>query len=161
MNIVVAVDKNWGVGKQGQLLFHLPPDLQFFKQKTLGKVVIMGQNTLLSLPNSKALPNRTNFVLTFDKDFKPEGCRMFFGIDDVLQAVKKYPPEDVFIIGGASVYKQFAPYCEYAYITKIFADGNADCFFYTCKDWEIIEQSETRNYNGIEFAFCTLKNPNK
>ena len=134
MNIIVAVDKNWAIGKDNDLLISIPEDMKHFKDKTLYNTVIMGQNTLNSLPNGKPLPKRTNVVLT-EKTELEEGIVVCNSVSEVLDYVKKgilshqFIADDVFVIGGESVYRQLLPYCRYAYITRIEKEFDADRFF--------------------------------
>src|SRR5690606_13873526 len=99
MKLIVAVAKNWAIGYQGDLLFNLPDDMAFFKNTTMNKVVVMGRKTLLSFPDGKPLKNRTNIVLTTDRDFEEEGCIVVHSFKELFEELKKYDDEDVFVIG--------------------------------------------------------------
>lgn len=165
MNIIVAVDKNWGIGANNNLLFHLKKDLAFFKEKTLNKVVVMGQATLESLKNAQPLPNRTNIVLSNDPTFAGNGATVVRGLEElfILLKQKNYDTNDVFVIGGASVYQQLLPYCKTAYITKIDAAKPATKFFPNLTDhdnWKEIYLSTTETENEISFCFSTYVNIN-
>lgn len=131
MNIILAADKKWAIGKDNDLLIHIPGDLKYLKKMTTGKTVIMGRKTLESLPGGKPLPNRRNIILTRSKDFKVPGAEVFHSIEDVLQLIKSGDIEsnEVFVIGGADIYKQMMPYCDKFYITKIEAELPADRYF--------------------------------
>ena len=118
MKIIAAVDEKWGIGKGMNLLFRISEDMEFFKEKTMGKPVVMGRKTLESFPNAKPLKNRKNVVLTTDKNFKCDGTEIVHGIKTI---VEKYGGDDTFVIGGGEVYKQLLPYCDSAYITKVFS----------------------------------------
>ncbi len=160
MIAILHADKEWGIGKKNDLMFTLPLDMKFFKETTIGKVVCMGYNTLLSLPNSKPLKNRTNILLC-PNDVKIEGCICVHSVDELLAKVKDYPSDDVFIIGGASVYKTMLPYCDKIYITKVNAVGGAEVFFHNLDEdssFEIIDQSEWIKDNGYDIQFVTYKN---
>lgn len=145
MNIIVAVDKNWAIGKDNDLLISIPEDMKHFRDKTLYNTVIMGQNTLDSLPNGKPLPKRTNVVLTEKKDLGND-IVVCNSVAEVLDYVKKgilshqFIADDIFVIGGESVYRQLLPYCRYAYITRIDKEFEADRYFpenlEKSKDWE-------------------------
>ena len=100
MNLIAAADLNWGIGKDGNLLTHLSGDLKYFKQKTSGKVVVMGRATLESLPGGNPLPNCTNIVLTSQKNFTKEGCLIARNLDELAGICADYAPEDVMVIGG-------------------------------------------------------------
>ena len=160
MNIIAAVDKNWAIGKNNELLVRIPMDQKFFRETTTGKVVVMGRKTLESFPNAKPLKNRKNVVLTTDKNFKCDGAEI---IHDIKTIVEKYGGDDTFVIGGGEVYRQLLPYCDSAYITKVFSDGNADVFIDNLDKnevWELSNVSEKRVENGISFVFCTYINKN-
>ncbi len=120
MNLIAAADLNWGIGKDGNLLTHLSGDLKYFKQKTSGKVVVMGRATLESLPGGRPLPERTNIVLTIDTSFGKEGCIIVHGMEELMRECAKYAPDDVMIIGGEQVYVQLIRQCDRIFITKIF-----------------------------------------
>ena len=160
MIAILHVDKEWGIGKKNDLMFSLPLDMKFFKETTMGKVVCMGYNTLLSLPNSKPLKNRTTILLC-PNDVEVEGCICVDSVEELLANIKEYPEDEVFIIGGASVYKTMLPYCDEIYITKVDAVGGAEVFFHNLdndSNFEIISQSEWINDNGYNIRFVTYKN---
>lgn len=126
---IVCVDKNWGIGKKNGLLFSLKEDMKFFKEQTTGKVVVMGENTLLSLPGQKPLKNRTNIVLC-PEGHEYEGFTCIHNFDDFVAYVTNLAKtEDVFIIGGGMLYKSMLPYYHTVYVTKVDADGEAEVFF--------------------------------
>jgi len=128
-SIIVAMDLYDGIGKDNQLPWHIKQDLQYFKNKTLNKTIIMGSNTYFSLPN-RPLKYRKNIVLTTDKDKKDiiekDGAIVYDNINDIINDFKN---EDCFIIGGASIYKQFIDYCDTLYITKVAGQYDCDTFF--------------------------------
>ncbi len=158
MKAIVAVDEKWGIGKNNDLLFSIPEDMKFFRTTTLNKVVIMGSNTLKSFPNGNPLKNRINVVLS--SKIKRDDCIVVGSVDELLTEIKKYPPDDVFLIGGAMLYKTLLPYCSEALVTKVKADGNAEVFFPNLdesKCWKIIAQSEEMQSNGLKFNFFTYK----
>ena len=160
MIAILHADKEWGIGKKNDLMFSLPLDMKFFKETTMGKIVCMGYNTLLSLPNGKPLKNRTNILLC-PNDVCVEGCICVHSVEELLSKVKEYSSDDVFIIGGASVYKTMLPYCDKVYITKVNAIGGAEVFFHNLDNddnFVIISQSEWINDNGYDIKFLTYKN---
>lgn len=162
MNLIVAVDKNWGIGYKNELLYHISPDLKQFRAKTLNKVIVMGKNTLLSFPDGKPLKKRENIVLSTTLS-DGEGYKVLKGIPELFEALKAYDSENVFIIGGASVYKQLLPYCNKAYITKIDAEKEADAFFPNLdkeNSWKITEESEEQEFDGYKFKFVLYENEN-
>ena len=159
MIAILHADKKWGIGKKNDLMFSLPLDMKFFRETTQDKVVVMGYNTLLSLPNGKPLKNRTNIVLC-DKDIEIENCTVVDSVDELLKAISAYDDNDVFVIGGASVYKLLLPYCEKVLLTKVDADGNADVFFPNLdenSDFYLESESEPILDNGYNIRFTTYK----
>jgi dihydrofolate reductase len=160
MKTIVAVDNNWGIGKDGCLLCHLPGDLNYFKEKTLGKVVVMGRNTCESLPGKKPLKDRVNIVLSRNPDFQPEGFIKCKSMDELFKALENYDTEDVFIIGGADIYRQFSPYCNGHLVTKINAVFDADRHFEDLdkrSDLELVRESEPLSENGMEYRFTEYR----
>lgn len=155
MNAIVAVDKNWGIGKDNDLLVHLPGDLKYYKEKTLGNVIIVGQNTLVSFPKSQPLPGRTNIVLSDDPAFEPEGCIICRTKDEVLEKAAEYDPERVFICGGASIYRLFLEDCDAFYVTKIDEAFDADTFFPNLDElgYHVDWASEDQEDKGIRYRF--------
>lgn len=118
MNIIVSVDKRWGIGNKGKLLVSIPRDKKLFREETTGKVIIMGHNTLLSLPGAKPLAGRKNIVLSKDKSLTVKGATVLNSVDTCLDYIKKnnIDDNDVFVIGGESVYNDFftlLQYCSY------------------------------------------------
>jgi dihydrofolate reductase len=160
MKTIVAVDNNWGIGKDGCLLCNLPGDLKYFKDKTLGKVVVMGRTTYESLPGKKPLKGRVNIVLSRNPDFQPEGCIKCRSMGELFKALENYDMEDVFIIGGEDIYRQFSPYCSGHLVTKINANFDADKHFENLDkrgDLELVEESEPQNENGVEYCFTEYR----
>ena len=156
MNIIVAVDKNWGIGKNNRLLVSIPADMKMFREETTGKVVVMGRRTLESFPNGLPLKNRENIIITRNPSFQVKGATVVHSIEEALEEVKKYPAEDVYCIGGDSVYKQMLPYCDVAHVTKIDFAYEADRYFPDLdKDpqWEIAAESDEQTYFDLEYKF--------
>lgn len=161
MKIIVAVDLNWGIGCDGKLLQHIPEDMKFFKEKTIGNVVVMGRETFESLPGKNPLKDRVNIVLSRDRSFKDDRLIICNSIEDTLKELQKYENSKVFIIGGETIYKQFLPYCDELYITKIQNEYKADRFFSNVdimSDWELIKESEVKEYNNVRYVFSTYIN---
>lgn len=161
MKIIVAADKNWGIGKDGQLLCHLPGDLKYFKEKTTGKIVVMGRKTLESLPGGRPLPNRTNVILTRNKNFEKEGCITVAGVKELFSVLESLGENvDVMIIGGGDIYRQLLPYCNACYVTKLIKEFDADTYFPNLDestDFKIVWQSEKKGENGIEYVFTEYR----
>ncbi len=154
---IAAVSENWGIGYKGDLLFHIPEDMKLFRTVTAGHTVVMGRKTLLSFPDGKPLKNRHNVVLSRNTEFCPEGVTVFKSVNEALEHIKTLGGE-VFIIGGGEVYREFLPYCQKALITKVNAAPPADTFFPDLDkdpEWEMTEQSEEKEHNGVKFRFCT------
>lgn len=162
MNFIVAVDNNYAIGKDNNLLYSLKGDMQYFRQTTLNKVVVMGDKTLLSLPKSAPLKNRTNIVISIDPDFNVDGALVCHNFSELFRALKQYNSEDVFVIGGASIYNQLMPYCNKAYITKINSSKPYDKSITNVENlgWKLISKSEDLEENGITYNFCIFENPN-
>ncbi len=163
MNYIVAVDKEWGIGKQNDLLFSLKGDMAFFRTTTSGKTVIMGDRTLASLPGGRPLKNRTNIVMTLDMDFAaPEGVTVCHSTDELFALLNQLPnTDDVFVMGGATIYNLLYPYCEYAYITKVDAIGGAEVFIKNLdekENWQVFHTGETMEENGFTYTFYTYQN---
>ncbi|MGE5416715.1 MAG: dihydrofolate reductase [Acidobacteriota bacterium] len=163
MKTIVAVDQNWGIGCNGQLLQRLPEDMKFFKEMTLGKVVVMGMETFLSLPKQEPLVDRVNIVLSNEDSFNNEKVIICRSLAELFDVLKDYPTEDVFIIGGESVYTQLLPYCSDAYVTKIMNIYTADKSFPKLDkldDWELVSTGETKAHQDVEFCFTRYVNKN-
>lgn len=161
MKLIVAVSNDWGIGNEGGLLYNLPEDMSFFRNTTKNKVVVMGRATLLSLPGGKPLKNRTNIVLTKDKNFEHEGVIVCNSIEELFIEFKKYNSDDIFIIGGGTVYNQLFQYCEEAYITKVNQNVKADTYLHNFdedENWELEYQSPEHINNGRSFTFNTYRN---
>lgn len=162
---ILNCDKEYGIGKKNGLLFSLKEDMKFFRTTTLNHVVAMGENTLLSFPGSKPLKNRTNIVLSADETHNYEGVVNVHSFEEFLRMVAKYAKdEDVYIIGGASMYRQTLPYVDLVYLTKVDAIGGAEVFFVNIdadKNFEIIKESETIKDGDYNIKFVTYKNKNK
>lgn len=127
---ILSVDKKYGIGKNNGLLFNLPIDMKFFRETTRGHTVFMGENTLLSFPRSKPLKNRVNVVLSQDPTHNYEGCENIHDFGEFIKKLQeKGKVSDVFVIGGASIYRQTLPYVDKVLLTKVDADGGATVFF--------------------------------
>ena len=156
MNTIVSVDNNWGIGCNNDLLFHVPEDMRYFKEKTIGKVVVMGENTFYSLPNQKPLKDRTNIVLSDKKDLQIDGVTICHSLDELLELIKQFVAEDIFVVGGQAIYELLLPYCQVAYITHFNAEAQADKHFpnlSTHKEWRLAARSEPVKSKGLTFTF--------
>lgn len=156
MNIIAAVDKKWAIGYQNKLLISIPDDMKYFRELTTGKVCIMGKNTLLSMPGGKPLRDRVSIVLTKDTGFKSDGAIVVNSVEEALERVAEYNSEDIFIIGGESIYRQFLPYADVAYITYIDYSYQADRYFPSLEEipeWKLSEESEEQTYFNVEYYY--------
>ena len=162
---ILNCDKKYGIGKRNGLLFSLPKDMKFFRETTLNHVVCMGENTLLSFPGSKPLKNRTNIVLSQDPTHNYDGVINVHSFDDFLKAIKEQEKKGiVFIIGGASIYRQTLPYVDQVYLTKVNADGGAEVFFVNLdeeKNFSLVKESEPEMDGDLEIKFTIYQNNNK
>ncbi|MBR5192459.1 MAG: dihydrofolate reductase [Clostridia bacterium] len=163
MKAIVAVDKFWGIGKRNDLLFSLPEDMKYFREKTAGKVVCMGYNTLLSFPGSKPLKNRVNIVLA-PEEVEREDCIVVHTLEELSKELSKYNTNEVFVIGGAMFYRTMLPYCSEVLVTKVDADGEAEVFYENLdklENWACIDEGEViETANGYKIRFTVYKNSN-
>lgn len=156
MNLIAAVDKNWGIGLKNELLVRIPEDQKWFRETTTGKAVIMGRKTLESFPGKRPLKNRLNIVITRDKNYTVEGAVVVHGIEEAVAAAAEYDGDDIYVIGGESIYRQMLPLCSTAHITKIDYAYQADAYFPNLdelEDWHITQTSEERTYFDIIFEY--------
>ena len=156
MNAIVAADRHWAIGREDRLLFHLPADMRRFRALTLNGTVIMGRRTLESFPGGQPLPGRTNIVLTKNSNYRVKGAQTVNSRMELFQELEKYPSEDVYIIGGDSVYQQMLPYCDRAYVTKIDFTYEADAYFPNLDEmdeWKVVTSSEEQTYFDLEYRF--------
>ena len=156
---ILSVDKKYGIGKNNDLLFHLPLDMKFFRETTKGHMVFMGENTLLSFPGSKPLKNRINVVLSQDSTHNYEGCENVHNFDEFIKILRKNGKNlDVFVIGGASIYRQTLPYVDKVLLTKVDADGEATVFFPNLDedpDFECVEEGTPIQDGEYSIRFTT------
>lgn len=156
MNAIVAVDENWGIGQNGQLLTRISADLRRFKTLTTGHTVILGRKTLQTFPGGKPLAGRENLIMSTTMDDAPEGAKVFRDLDGLLV----YAPRDAFVIGGETVYRELLPYCEKVYVTKIHKTFDADAFFPALDDldgWRVTDREEPQEENGVAFSYVTYE----
>lgn len=156
MNAIVAVDNNWAIGCKNSLLVRIPADHKNFRQETTGKVVVLGRKTLETFPQGMPLPNRTNIILSTNPEYKVKDAVVVHSKEELDTELKKYPTEDVYIIGGESVYRMMLPECDVVHVTKIDHDYEADAYFPDLdKDeaWEITAESEEQTYFDLPYYF--------
>ncbi len=156
MNLIVAVDANWAIGMQNKLLVSIPADMKFFRETTTGKVVVMGRKTLESFPGGMPLKKRTNIVLTKNPNYKVKDATVVNTIEDLLEELKQYDEEEIYVIGGETIYRQLLPYCKVAHVTKVHHAYEADTYFPNLDemdDWKITGVSEEQTYFNLEYEF--------
>ena len=161
MKLIVAVDEKWGIGKNGDLLLSIPDDMQYYRATTRGKVVVMGYTTLISLPNSKPAPARLNLVLCDIEGLRVPGAVVCGSMEQLHRLIGCFEPDDVFDIGGGSMYRQLLPYCNMAHITKMRFDGEADTAIPNLDElheWSVDSESEVKEHDGVRYSFVVYRN---
>ena len=157
MNIIVAVDENWAIGRDGGQLIYISEDLKRFKALTTGHTVILGRKTLATFPGGRPLKGRCNLILSRDPGFAPEGAEVFRDLPSLLAAARS----DAFVVGGASVYAALLDKCDTAYVTKIGGRfPEADCFFPdldASPEWEVAEEGPELEEEGLTFRYVTYR----
>ena len=156
MKAILSADKNWGIGYNNKLLVSIPSDMKFFRQTTTGKVVVMGRKTLESFPNGLPLKNRTNIVLTGNRDYQVKDAVIVHDYNELKEELKKYDPDDIYVIGGESGYSMMLPDCDTVYVTKIDRAFQAVTFFPNLDEmdeWVMTEESEEQTCFDLEFCF--------
>ena len=156
MKAILAADKNWGIGYNNHLLVSIPSDMKFFRQTTTGKVVVMGRKTLESFPNGMPLKNRTNIVLSGNQNYQVKDAVVVHSEDELMEELEKYDTDDIFVIGGESVYRMMLPHCDTVYVTKIDRAFQADTFvpdLDEMDEWVMTEESEEQTCFDLEFCF--------
>ena len=158
MIAIVAVDKNWGIGKDGEQLIYIPEDLKRFKAFTIGNAIILGRKTMYTFPGGKPLKGRRNLILSRTADFAPEGAEVFPGLEKLMEQVTD--PDNTSVVGGASVYHTMIGQCDRAYVTKIDAEYPADCWFPDLDEdpnWVVESEGEWMEYEGVRFRYVNYK----
>lgn len=163
MKAILSADRNWGIGYQNKLLVSIPSDMRFFREMAEGKVIVMGRKTLESFPNGLPLKKRVNVVLTHDRSYQVKDAVIVHDKEELLEELKKYQ-EDIFVVGGGSVYELLLPYCDTAYVTRIDMSYQADTFFPDLDqdpEWELTEESDEQTCFDIEFTFTVYRRKQK
>lgn len=158
MNLIVAVDKNWAIGHDNELLIRIPDDMKRFRSITTGSAVIVGKKTLDSFPGGNPLPNRTNIVLCYPNEETPDNVVRVHSIDEAVKIASEYP--SVYVIGGESVYRSMLDLCDTAHITKIDHAFCANRHFPNLDenpDWKMTDEVIGGEYEGIKFSYCTYQ----
>ena len=162
MNIIVAVDSNWGIGKNRTQNVVLIADRKYFRDMTAGGIVIVGRKTFEDFPGGKPLQDRTNIIISSDPGLQIDGAVVVHSFEELFFELRTRPDADnVFVAGGGSVYETLLPYCRYAYVTKIDVFSDADTFFPNLDDdlnWMLQEMGETQIENGITYSLLRYEN---
>lgn len=156
MNMVVAVDNHWAIGCKNELLVSIPNDHKMFRQMTTGKVVVLGRKTLETFPQGLPLKNRTNIILSRNEKFQVKDATVVHSEKELLEELKQYDTQDVYIIGGESIYRMMLPYCDTVHVTKIDHEYEADAYFPNLDElpeWEITADSDEQTYFDIPYVF--------
>lgn len=167
MNLIVAVDKDWGIGKRNDLLVSIPEDMEYFREKTRDKVLVMGGATLDSLPGGRGLPKRKNIILSDNEDHKERenGRDEVFvrSLEELKEVIGREETDEVYLIGGGSMYSQLYKECRYAYVTEIEESYGAEVYCPNIKEdgWLVVETSEEKEYQGVKYRFVKYKNPDE
>ncbi len=160
MQAIVAVDSNWAIGNKGQLLVSIPADQKNFRSITMGKTIVYGRKTLETFPQQVVLPGRRNIILSTRPDYEVRNAEVVHNRQELLEAVKDLDPGDVFIIGGASVYREFLDDCDTCIVTFIDREYEADSFFPNLDklpEWELTDESDEQVYFDITYTYRTYK----
>ena len=161
MKAILSADINWGIGFGGKLLQRVTEDMKFFVRMTAGKVVVMGRETFESLPGKQPLKDRINMVLSKNGNFEDDRLIVARSLSELFKKLEPYPSDDVFVIGGESVYTQLLPYCTEVYITRFEKEFEADRHFPDLDrldNWRLVSESEPGNYKGMGFRFLKYAN---
>ena len=156
MNMIAAVDSNWAIGNKNKLLISIPADMKMFRQETLEKVIIYGRKTLETFPLSRPLDRRVNIILSANPDYKVNGALVVHSIEELKEVIREYDTDDVYVIGGASVYRQLLPLCDTVHVTKIDYAYEADAWFPDLDadpEWEITAEGDEQTYFDIPYTF--------
>lgn len=156
MNLIVAVDENWAIGKGGDQLAYIKADLKRFRELTSGHAVILGRKTLATFPGGRPLKNRRNLILSATPGYAVEGAEVYADVDELLANA----PEDAFVIGGESVYRTLLDRCDTAYVTHILHTFPADRWFPdldAAETWHETERSQVLEEDGLRFCYVTYK----
>lgn len=160
MHLIVAVDEQWGIGRNGELLCRISKDMKRFRAMTMGNVLVLGRKTLESFPNGKPLPDRSHVVLTKNTAYPATDVTLCHAVEDLPKILATFRDKEIFVAGGGSVYRQLLPLCESAFVTKIHAAFPADTTFPNldeAPEWEKVAQSEIQEEKGVHFSFVEYR----
>ncbi|MBQ9333342.1 MAG: dihydrofolate reductase [Lachnospiraceae bacterium] len=156
MNMIVAVDENWAIGNKGSLLVRIPADHKNFRNETIGKVVVLGRKTLETFPQKQPLGDRTNIILSRDPHYRAGDAIIVHSLEGLIRKLKEFDDQDIYIIGGASVYELMLPYVDTVHVTKIDHKYEADAYFPNLDEspeWEITAESDEQVYFDLTYRF--------
>lgn len=159
MKLIVAVDKNWAIGKDNKLMWSIPGDMKFFRETTKGNIIIMGRKTLESFPQGQPLKGRVNIVITRNPDYKVKGAVVVHSVEEAIEEAAKHAGEP-YVIGGESIYRSMLEYCDVALVTKIDHAFDADTYFPNLdaeKGWEMIKTGEEQTCFNLEYYFTVYE----
>lgn len=163
MNLIVAVDEAWGIGRENHLLFRIREDMMRFRRMTIGRTIVFGRRTLETFPGGQALAGRDNILLTHDPLFAAAGIRVCHSEEDLLETLRPIPPDEVFVVGGASVYRQLFRYCSLAYVTHVGGFFHADAFFPDLDadpDWLLCDPGMPMQDGPLDYRWALYRNLN-
>lgn len=163
MKFIAAVDNNWAIGNKGRLLIRISEDQKSFRQTTMGHVVVLGRKTLEEFPGGRPLKGRTNIILSRNPEYLVEGAIVVHSMDELWMELDRYDTDDIFVIGGQTVYDALIPYCDTAVITKIDRSFEADAYITDldkAEGWHVAEVRPGEDTSEVNFTFVTYKNDN-
>ena len=164
MTIYVTVDANWSIGNNEQLLVRIPRDHKLFLEETAGKVIIMGRKALQTMPQGLPLQGRTNIVLSQNKGLQIKGATVVHSLKELFVLLEQYPTEDVYVVGGESIYEQLLPYCDVVHVTKMDHVYAANKSFPNLEEddsWRLVADSEEQTYFDIAYEFLKYERVKK
>ncbi len=164
MKLIAAVDNNWAIGLKGDLLVRIPADQKYFREQTMGHVIVMGRKTLESFPGGQPLAGRRNIVITHNRDYHVKGAETVCSFDELNNLISDVDTDEIYIIGGGSIYSALMDWCDTALITKIDREFEADTFIPSLEkdpSWELISESEEQTYFDLIYHFQTYKRNGK
>ena len=164
MNLIAAVDNNWAIGLKGELLVSIPADQKRFRNETINKVVILGRKTMDTFPGGRPLKNRRNIILSRNSAYEVRDAEVVHSEEELLELIKDVNTEDVYVIGGESIYSQLLHLCDRAYITKINYTYQSDAYFPNLDkddDWECVHESEEETYYDLDYTYCLYERKKK
>ena len=161
MKFIAAVDKNWAIGNKGRLLIRISEDQRNFRQTTMGHVVVLGRKTLEEFPGGRPLKGRANIILSRNPEYAVEDAVVVHSMNELFTELAKYDTDDIFVIGGRTIYDELIPYCDEAVITKIDREFEADAFISNLDkldNWDVTDERPGEDVSEVNFTFVTYKN---